>query len=80
MTHTVSNYLTASCFHATSCIRTPRLGPPNAPPTLQMQVRVSWDTVVTMDFLATVMDVLKVQRPAAQVRDLLSMLLREHAE
>jgi hypothetical protein len=28
--------------------------------------RVSWDTVVTMDFLATVMDVLKVSRPEAQ--------------
>jgi hypothetical protein len=28
--------------------------------------RVSWDTVVTMDFLATIMDVLGVARPAAQ--------------
>jgi hypothetical protein len=28
--------------------------------------RVSWDTVVTMDFLATIMDVLNVARPAAQ--------------
>ena len=28
--------------------------------------RVSWDPVVTMDFLATIMDVLDVQRPAAQ--------------
>ena len=28
--------------------------------------RVSWDTVVTMDFLATVMDVLDVQRPVEQ--------------
>jgi len=28
--------------------------------------RVSWDTVVTMDFLATIMDVLAVDRPDAQ--------------
>lgn len=28
--------------------------------------RVSWDTVVTMDFLATIMDVLGVERPEAQ--------------
>ena len=28
--------------------------------------RVSWDPVVTMDFLATVMDVLNVNRPAEQ--------------
>ena len=28
--------------------------------------RVSWDPVVTMDFLATIMDVLQVERPAAQ--------------
>ena len=28
--------------------------------------RVSWDTVVTYDFLPTIMDVLGVQRPAAQ--------------
>ena len=28
--------------------------------------RVSWSPVVTMDFLATILDVLQVQRPAAQ--------------
>ncbi|EDQ89600.1 uncharacterized protein MONBRDRAFT_7910 [Monosiga brevicollis MX1] len=29
---------------------------------------VSWDTVVTMDFMATIMDVLDVQRPASQAQ------------
>ena len=37
------------------------------PSALHPQTRESWDPVVTMDFLATVMDVLDVQRPAAQV-------------
>ena len=36
------------------------------PAVVGSQARVSWDTVVTMDFLATVMDVLDVERPEEQ--------------
>lgn len=36
------------------------------PAVVQSAARVSWDTVVTMDFLATVMDVLHVERPSSQ--------------
>eukprot|EP00729_Bicosta_minor_P010591 gene10591-22055_t len=36
------------------------------PAVVQSAARVSWNTVVTMDFLATVMEVLDVQRPESQ--------------
>ena len=36
------------------------------PAIVQSAARVSWDPVVTMDFLATVMEVLDVERPASQ--------------
>ena len=35
-------------------------------PAVVKGTRESWDTVVTMDFLATIMDVLNVSRPASQ--------------
>jgi arylsulfatase A-like enzyme len=46
--------------------------------------RVSWDTVVTMDFLATVMEVLKIERPESQAKwyfdgiSVLPILKQEH--